>query len=499
MNDHDHQHDHVHDHNCDHGHDDPFHVHQTRELNVDEFDPANRSLAEALRISFGILKIVVAVLVVLLVVVGGYREVKEGQVGIKLRFGAPQGVWRTEGDRQIFSVEVLEPGAHFALPEPIDRVVIVPTRPQLLTIESRGVDVFNPQTGRMQTNIDTGFWFEDKPGEATKPLEEKQPRGPGLVPGRDGSLLTADNNIVHGKWSISYRIDDAATFARHVGSTDVTESLRRADQLVRQAAERAIVQVIATTDVESFVQSRVDRPRIRTLANNTLAEIPSGITVTDVLLATATPPLQVRDAFAAVNNASNESKRVLEEAKTEREQTLTESAGRAHGALVEAIDYYEQALRDGDAERIDKGRAAINALLAERTVGEALEPFVGDAHFDQAALDKIISEMADATVGGEVSDRIKRAESDRTNLEAAVQAELNAFLAQYEKFKNDPQLERIIRQRLWQDTVQEMLTGVREVFYLPRDASELYIVLGSNPEIRKMNETEARKKQLENR
>jgi regulator of protease activity HflC (stomatin/prohibitin superfamily) len=130
-------------------------------------------------------------------------------------------------------------------------------------------------------------------------------------------------------------------------------------------------------------------------------------------------------------------------------------------------------------------------------VGEALEPFADDARFDPAAYEKIISEVADATVGGEVSNRIKRAESDSTDLEAAVQAEKNAFLAQYEKFKNDPQLERIIRQRLWQDTVQEMLTGVTEVFYLPRDASRLYIVLGSNPEIRKMTETEARKRQLQ--
>jgi membrane protease subunit HflK len=501
MNDHDHQHDHQghgHDHHGhDHDHDDPFHVHQTRELNVDEFDPANRSLAEALRISFGILKIVVAVLVVLLVVVGGYREVKEGQVGIKLRFGAPQGVWRTEGGEQVFSVEVLEPGAHFALPEPIDRVIIVPTRAQLLTIESRRIEAMNPDTGRPQVVMDTGFWFEDRPGDETKPLEEKTPRGAGLMPGRDGSLLTADNNIVHGKWSISYRIEDAATFARHVGSTDVTESLRRADRLVRQAAERAIVHVVATTGVEDFVQSKVDRLTIRQLANATLAEMTSGIVVNEVLLPTATPPLQVREAFAAVNNASSESKRRQEEARKDAEQTLTETAGRAHTALVKVIDYYEQAIREDDQPRIDKGRAAINALLSERTVGEALEPFADDARFDPAAYEKIISEVADATVGGEVSNRIKRAESDSTDLEAAVQAEKNAFLAQYEKFKNDPQLERIIRQRLWQDTVQEMLTGVTEVFYLPRDASRLYIVLGSNPEIRKMTETEARKRQLQ--
>jgi len=511
MNDHDHPHDHAHTpdhqgrdhhghghgHDHDHDHDDPFHVHPTRELNVDEFDPANRSLAEALRISFGILKFVVLVLLVVLIVVGGYREINEGQVGIKLRFGAPRGEWLTEGDQRRFAVEVLEPGAHFALPEPIDQVIIVPTRAQLLTIESRRVEAVNPQTGRTQSIIDTGFWFEERADQATLPLEEKTARGAGLTPGRDGSLITSDKNIVHGRWSISYRIDDAATFARHVGSTDVTESLRRADELVRQAAERAIVHVVATTDVEAFVRARVDRAGIRERANATLAEMPSGIVVTDVLLDTATPPLRVRDAFQAVNDAQSERDQNKEEARKEAEQTLTETAGRAHPALVLAIDFYEQAIRIGDEQAVDRARAAIDALLAERTVGEALAPLAGQPLLDADRLAWVASELADASVGGDVSDRIERAESDRTNLEAQVQAELNAFLAQYEKFKNDPQLKRIIRQRLWQDTVQEILTSAQEVFYLPEDAASLYIVTGSNPEIRRMTETEARERQLQ--
>jgi len=509
MNDHDHPHDHAHTpdhqgrdhhghaHDHDHDHDDPFHVHPTRELNVDEFDPANRSLAEALRISFGILKFVVLVLLVVLVVVGGYREINEGQVGIKLRFGAPQGEWLTEGDQRRFAVEVLEPGAHFALPEPIDQVIIVPTRAQLLTIESRRIEAVNPRTGQSQSILDTGFWFEERADQATLPLEEKTARGAGLTPGRDGSLITSDKNIVHGKWSISYRIDDAPTFARHVGSTDVTESLRRADELVRQAAERAIVHVVATTDVEAFVRAQVDRAAIRELANATLAEMPSGIVVTDVLLDTATPPLRVRDAFQAVNDAQSERDQRKEEARKEAEQTLTETAGRAHPALVLAIDSYEQAIRAGDERAVAAGRAAIDALLAERSVGEALQPLAGEQLADPMRYQRILEDLADATVGGDVSDRIGRAESDRTNIEAQVQAELNAFLAQYEKFRNDPQLKRIIRQRLWQDTVQEVLTGAKEVFYLPQGAASLYIVTGSNPEIRQMTETEARERQLQ--
>ena len=500
MNDHEHQHPHGHDHDHahghDHDHDDPFHVHATRELNIDEFDPANRSLAEALRISFGILKIVVIVLLILLLVVGGYREVKDGQVAIKLRFGAPQGEWLGQGAERHFAVEVLKPGPHFALPEPIDRLIIVPTKEQSLTIESRKLRVMNPQTGGEQTIVDTGFWFEMRDEDATKKLEEITPRGAGLTPGRDGSLITADHNIVHGKWKINYRIEDAAAFARHVGSTDITESLRRAEDLVRQSAECAIVHVVAQTSVEDFVGSNVDSGAIRELTNARLASVPSGIIVNEVLLQGNTPPLKVLDAFNAVNQAQSEKAKQIEEAGKEAEQTLTETAGRANRALMLVIDYYEQAVRERDAWRMALGRDALNALLAERTVAEALEPLASDERMATSRFGRIIDELSDARVGGAVSERIKQAEADRRNLKAVVQSEYNAFRAQYEKFAGDPQLERIVRQRLWQDTVQEVFRNAREVFYLPRDASELYIVLGSNPEIRRMSESEASRKQL---
>jgi hypothetical protein len=75
----------------DHAHDDPFHVHATDELNTEDFDAANRSLAEALRISFGILKFVVLGLLIVFFVQGSYNEVKAGQVSIVCRLGAPKG------------------------------------------------------------------------------------------------------------------------------------------------------------------------------------------------------------------------------------------------------------------------------------------------------------------------------------------------------------------------------------------------------------------------
>src|SRR5687768_7765630 len=84
-----HDHDHVHGH--DHGHShggagDPFHPRLGAPIDTSELDPANRSLAEALRLSFAILFIIMIALVVLFLFSGVYK-VNENEVAVVLRFG----------------------------------------------------------------------------------------------------------------------------------------------------------------------------------------------------------------------------------------------------------------------------------------------------------------------------------------------------------------------------------------------------------------------------
>ncbi len=451
-------HDHTHDH--DHGHDDPFHAHPTRELNIDDFDAANRSLAEALRISFGLLKIVVFALLIAFIARGSYNEVEQGQVGIVLRFGAPRGYWVDDetGEGRRFVTEILRPGAHFALPQPIDRVIIVPTSAQLLT-------------------IDHAFWFEERGADRDKPLEERSAPVGGLQPGRDGSLLTADKNIVHGRWSVGYRIteDGAADFIRNIGADEIKQSLARAAEVVQQVVEAAIVHVVASTEVDAFVVGNIDRERIKQLAHEQLQAMGAGIEITDVFLNTATPPVgPVLRAFADVNNAQSEKARQIEQARQDQRRILTETAGRGYTVLDEAIEAYERARVTEDAEAIEAASGRIDRMLASP---EALVEY---------------------EIGGDVAERIKRAAADRTNLVASVESEADTFLSQYEKFRDDPKLERIIRDRLRQDTIQSIFTssGV-ETFWLPDDADELYIELGRDPEVRRTRQTQSRRQAIE--
>ena len=79
-------------------------------------DVAGRSLFEALRVSFIILKVIMIVLVVLFLD-SGFRTVGSDEQALVLRFGKIRGV----GDQR-----VLGPGLHWVFPYPIDTIVKIP-------------------------------------------------------------------------------------------------------------------------------------------------------------------------------------------------------------------------------------------------------------------------------------------------------------------------------------------------------------------------------------
>lgn len=485
-----HDHDHA-PHGHAHDHDDPLHVHLGQPINEDELDPASRSLNEALRISFGVLKWIM-VLIVVFFAFSGLREVKEGQVAVRVHLGAVIG----EQGKQI-----LRPGWHLAWPEPIDRIITIPT-------------------GKQQVEVSEAFWFDVKPEDKLKAIDELSPPPGGLNPEIDGSLLTADQNLVHGQWSVTFQIraDDAVKFVTNVALADVTDTqfyntlspeaqaqyaalqlsekpLYHARQLVRVAAERAIVKEVAVTSADDFVRSKLGNDAIRVRAQRSLDAMGAGITLGEVLLGAAVPPLRVRDDFQAVSEAESDRAQSIENAQKEARQILTAVAGRAHEALVFAIDQYEAARRVGEASRIARAESAINALMDGQPAATALGPFKDDPQVDAAKLAPLLT--ADV-VTGQVPAMIHEAVSYKTAVQASVQGEVKQFLGYYDRFKGDPQLERITRDRVWQDAFQAVLGGDVETFYLPSDPNKtVYLEAGRDPEVRKKRERQANRRQAE--
>jgi modulator of FtsH protease HflK len=425
---HDHAHGHVHDHSHDHDHGaDPFHPQLGAPIDTSELDPANRSLAEALRLSFNILKIVMIVLIVFFAFSGAFK-VNEGEVAMLLRFGKLQPT-------------IIKPGAAVAWPRPIDQVIRIPT----------SID---------QVNIEEAFWFEVRPEDRNKTLDQLGPKTQ-LQPGTDGSLITGDRNIVHGKWSISYQInqDEADLFVRNVAASPERRQMQeRARERVRHAAERAIVHVVATVPAEQFIRGQELSAEIKQLTQEKLDELESGITIMMVATSQAIPPLSVRGEFDAVTRAFSEQATRQEEAQREAEKILSDAAGPAHKALALAIDYYETARRDDNAADADKGLKAINDLLEGVRVSEALAPLQGDARADQARLRMI---AGDATLGGEASKMLSEARSYARSAEVEVQAEADRFnrlVTQY----GGVDAKQIYLARRWYELLSQILkTDVR--------------------------------------
>lgn len=467
-------------------------MHPTAELNTEDFDPANRSLAEALRISFAVLKLVVIALLIVFVVVGGYRNIEKSQVGIRLRFGEPDGRWITRAGERVFEIDLLEPGPHFALPEPIDRIIIVPTLTQTTPIAPIRDQVQDPVTGERTEVVDPAFWFEDTNPELPLTDALKQPSPGGLQPGRDGMLITADANIVHALWTVSWQVDRPGQFAVSLGGADVRQSLRRGQEVVRNASMQAIIHVVAQTTVEQFLAFNVNRVAIMEQTQGYLDRMRAGIKITNVSIENPTAPLAVRPSFEAVSKAISQARQAREEARREREQKLRTLAGDAYEALLLTWEYFDRATRADDAAALARARTVFEALLAGQTAAEALEPLAGGQGIDpqRLALARI-----DQPISGEVARLLQEARSDAEQIKTRLAADAQAFQSYYQRYTRngqvDEQLRAIIIRQLWHQTVAEVFTKARETFWTPSDTGQLYLELGRNPALQQQRQREA--------
>lgn len=455
--DHDHGHDHGHAHSHAHGHGDPFHPELGAPLDTSEFDPASRALADALRLSFGILKLVMLALVVLYSV-SGLFNVPEGHVAVRSAFGRLEGSSAENPD----AVNVLDPGGpHLWFPKPFGHVIMVPTT-----------------DGRVAIN--RAFWIGLKPEEETKPIDQL-PSKTQLQPGDDGFLITGDKNIVHGKWIVRYIVtrDSASDFIRNVSADDKPEIMRtKAEQRVAHAAESAIVHVVATVTADEFTAGAgVLSSTIASLTQKKLDAMNSGIRVVGVENPDFTAPLSVRGEFNAVTQALGKRTSQRLKAEDDAKKQLGETAGAAHAALSLAIDYYESARTAGNAAAIGKGEKALADLFDGLPAEKALAPLAGDALVDA---DRLAAAATSDTVSGNVASLISAAHSYRKGAEEAVRAEAETFKTLYAEYKKNPQAYMALR---WNETLAMIFSKDIEVRVQQSDS--LWLELNSDPRIEK--------------
>ena len=400
-------------------------------------DPANQSLAEALKITFRLLQGGMIVLFALFAL-SGFQSVREGQAGIRLLFGKADS-------------EVLEPGFKFAAPYPLGEIIKV-------------------ETGAVQVVEDEAFWPEIRlrNGVREATVDAITPKM-ALDPEIDGFLVTSDGAIAHATLSIQYRRADPRLYAEHI-----LQNQERS--IVRAAVQRGVMQAVATVSIDDLLKAGSSSEdsiaqRARVTAQDTLDALDSGIRIESLTLEQKIPPRWLTDKFAEVQTAASKAAQAESAASSDANTILSRVAGEAAGILDDRIDAYELAIESGDDNAANIILAEIDAILAGQIQGD--------------------DELGSITVSGEVARMMSRANQYRSEAVSRSTAELSSFNAQLAKYEASPEL-MVLGE--WRDAFETFFAKEFTQFMLvPQGTNTLNILLNADPEI--LNEIDRFNKQ----
>jgi membrane protease subunit HflK len=348
-----------------------------------ELDAAGKSLSEALRISFIILKIIMVVLIIIFLA-SGFRTVGPDEQALVLRFGRIRGI----GEERL-----LGPGLHWVFPYPIDKIVKIPVEK------------------RVNLPINSFWYYQTRDEMLGLTPARTTPVPPNLNPVREGYCITrgekktqtlagsagSDYNIVHCKWQLTYQINDAEDFFKNVYIEDAKPGQLYFDvmtnsisPLLKAVFDDAVVSTMVNYAIDDAISGRGSISKdVKKILQKKLDNIKSGIKVVSVELTKSTWPRKVNAAFQASIDASQQSQKAISEARGYSETTLNEAAGPLALTLFASLS--DETINEEEKE-----------LLWAQLAGEAQEEIaqartyrtkiVEDASADAEYLHKILPE-----------------------------------------------------------------------------------------------------------
>lgn len=407
---------HLHNHDHSHGPGDG-----DQDFSSEPLDTSSQSLADALQVSFRILKFVLAIVVVLYFC-SGVRRLEQNERALVFRLGELQ-------------PEERGPGLVWALPRPIDQLVIVPV------MEKRTTTIVTQD-------------LHLKPDQERSSVR----RTGGLDPKLDGSIMTGDRGLVHAQWIVTYEIGDLWKFVNNVYDADSGGE----EDLIKHAVENAAIHVIGQMEAVDVVRHKIGeiQGRVRSRAQQILMALDTGIEIANIDAKPAWP-VQIKGAFEKVTKKSNEKSKMIDQANKRSVEILNKTAGASHVLLGEQFDEYFVIKSSGDRTAAEAKMAEIEETILSQASGEASEIIQDARSFKKKALEDI--------------------EGDAM--------EFRSYLASY---KRNP---RMLFSRLWYDAQEEIMSnpGVTKR-HLPQMQKEIRIVIGPDPVEKKAREEERLKK-----
>lgn len=404
-------------------------------------DPANQSLADALKLSFRVLQIVIVALM-LLFIFSGFQSVDAKESGVMLRWGkiVPAG-----------DTTALTPGPHWTIwPYPAGEFVIFET-------EDRPVLMKKSLSGQYQGMSVEPFWPLVRP-ETTRETAIENATLSAIDPNLGGSLITRDGDIAHLRISAKYDIENPVEFVQ-------TLSLDKAQQVVALALRRGVVHVMAGSSLEELIDYPEDiKVRVQTLAQSALDKF--GIMLVQVTIIEASPPFAIAKEYGELSAAREEAKDAIQSARNERETSLIDIAGESYGELVQLIESYENAEKRSDNEESAKVLSQINSFL--------------DGDKIQGGLKKVIA----------------RARAHDTDIENSLGADARRFKSVLPEYRDNPKL---VIDRLWLEAYQTVMArSDTEMVYMPAGLGLVSVkikTLEETAQVRLKNQLDSKTKQ----
>ncbi|TVP88760.1 MAG: FtsH protease activity modulator HflK [Thioalkalivibrio sp.] len=263
-------------------------------------------------------KAVVSLALIIALVVwlaSGFYIVGEGDRGVVLRFGALQ--------------KIAEPGPHWRLPYPFERVEI--------------------------ENVD-----------AIRTLEHRT------------LMLTADENIIDVDIAVQYRVLDVVDFKFNV---------REPDRTVQFSMESAIRERVGKSNLDFILGEGRGEIAVtsRQVLQSALDAYGAGVMVTAMSMQQAQPPEPVQESFADAIRAREDEARFRNEAEAYANGLIPRARGQAARIIEEAEGYRDQVIAraEGDASRFTQLLTEYQVapeVTRERLYIEAVEEIFRDSN-----------------------------------------------------------------------------------------------------------------------
>jgi len=249
---------------------------------------------------FPLLKWAVPFLLVLWLLSGIYI-VRPDEQGVVRRFGKV--------------VRTTEPGPHYRLPSPIEKV----DKPKIQQVR----------------RIEIGFETVSSGPPARYKFHTEE-----------SLMLTGDEQIIDAQIIVQYKIKDAADYLFNV------RNLEGSQGTIKDAAEVALRQVVGQRPIDDVLikeklQVEID---IRALIQEIVDGYESGVRIIEVKLQTVQPPKEVAASFSDVVSAKEDKEKLIQQAKGYQEDIIPKARGEARSIILEAEGYKEEKIKRAEGD-----------------------------------------------------------------------------------------------------------------------------------------------------